>query len=82
MRSSAALKLASTSSHSGVFGDEVAAAINGSVSSENRVQPFAVVMVLPFVQLLFEVVGLTLDPRPELLQRVVSGALDFAVELR
>jgi len=38
-------------------------------------------MVLPFLELLFEVVGLWLDPRPELFECSALGTLDFTVKL-
>src|SRR5246127_2143771 len=39
-------------------------------------------MVLPLLELLFEVAGLWLDPRPELFQCGALGPLDFSVKLR
>src|ERR1700745_1125508 len=39
-------------------------------------------MVLPFLELLFEVAGLWLDPRPELFQCGALGPLDFSIKLR
>lgn len=62
--------------------NEIATAINGRSSAQGRVRSLPVVMVLPFLQLLFEVGRIALDPRPELLQRGALGALDLAVELR
>ena len=39
-------------------------------------------MVLPFLELLFEVVGRWLEPRPKLSQCGALGTLDFTVKLR
>lgn len=62
--------------------DESATAINRGGPAKRGVRAFAVIMVPPFLKLLFESVGLWLDPRPELFQCGALGALDFAVKLR